>query len=140
MFYGRENAVETFLSEILKKEAKIREGLSNPNTIVMMAEDWEKHKNATECHICDKRLWRDSFLDSIPICDHDTGLHCGQSHKSCYYSEMKKMGFIGPKIQRKERDNIDQWVENNQETCLFCAEPLLRQNFRLCERLLSCDR
>ena len=40
------------------------------------------------------------------------------------------MEFIGPKRERPERDQIDQWIAKNQETCLFCAEPLLKQNHK----------
>ena len=40
------------------------------------------------------------------------------------------MEFIGPKREGKERDKIDQWIANNQETCLFCAEPFLKQNHK----------
>ena len=40
------------------------------------------------------------------------------------------MEFTGPKRERKERDKIDQWIAKNQETCLFCAEPLLKQNHK----------
>ena len=42
----------------------------------------------------------------------------------------KKIEFIGPKRQRKEREKIDQWIVTNQEKCLFCAEPLLKQNHK----------
>ena len=31
---------------------------------------------------------------------------------------------------RKPKDEIDQWIANNQETCLFCADPLLVPNFK----------
>ena len=41
-----------------------------------------------------------------------------------------KKGIYWPKRERKERDKIDQWIANNQETCLFCAEPLLKQNHK----------
>ena len=119
--YRGENAVE---------EMAIRESLATPKPLVMTAEDWEKHKNSTECHISNKSLIKDLFLDSIPVCDHDTGSYCGQSHKNCYYATLKKMEFIAPKRERKERDKIDQWIANNQETCLFCAEPLLKQNHK----------
>jgi len=74
-------------------------------------------------------LIKDEFLDSIPVCDHDTGRYCGQSHKG-YYVALKKIKFVGPKRERKEKDKIDKWIEKNQETCLFCAEPLLQKNYR----------
>ena len=94
-FWGQslrgENAVGKFLSDILQEEVAIRESLATPKSIVMTAEDWQKHKNATECHICDKSLIKDRFLDSIPVCDHDTGSYCGQSQKGCYYFALKQM-------------------------------------------------
>ena len=73
---------------------------------------------------------KDEFIDSIPVGDHDTGRYCGQSHKRCYYEALKEIEFVGPKRERKETDKIDQWIAKNQETCLFCAEPLMKQNFR----------
>ena len=73
----------------------------------MTPEDWQNHKNATECHIGDESLFKDSFLDSTPVCDPNTDRYCGQSHKMCYYVAMKNIEFIGPKQQRKQRDEID---------------------------------
>ena len=125
-----ENAVGTFLSDILQEEVKIRESLATPKPIDMTAEDWQKFKNAKDCHVCNKSLIKDESLDSMPIWDHDTGSYCGQSHKGCYYAALKKIKFVGPKRERKEKDKIDEWVAKNQETCLFCAEPLMKKNFR----------
>ena len=62
-----ENAVSTFLSDILLEEVKIRESLAVPKPIVMTEEDLEKFKNATDCHICNKSLIKDEFLDSLPV-------------------------------------------------------------------------
>jgi len=42
--YRGENAVGTFLSDILQEEEKIRESLAVPKPIDMTAEDWEKFK------------------------------------------------------------------------------------------------
>ena len=128
--YRGENAARTFLSDMLQEEVKIRESLATPKPIVMTYEDWEDYKNAKNCHICNKSLIKDKFLDSIPVCDHDTGCYCGQSHKGCYYAALKKIKLVGPKRERKEKDKIDQWIANNQEECLFCAEPLLQKNYR----------
>ena len=100
--YRGENAVGAFLSDILQEEVAIRESLATPKPIVMTAEDWQKHKNATECHICNKSLIKDRFFDSIPVCDHDTGSYCGQSHKGCYYFALEQMEFIGPKRERQK--------------------------------------
>ena len=114
----------------MKEETKIRESLAAPQPLVMTTEDWKKHKSATERHICNESLYKDSFLDCIPVCHQDTGHYCGQSHKMCYYVAMKKIEFIGPKREIKQRDEIDQCVEKNQEECMFCSEPLLKQNFK----------
>ena len=128
--YRAENEVGIFLSDILHEEMAIRESLATPKPLLMKAKDWEKHKNATECHICNESLMKDLYLDSIPVYDHDPGDYCGQSHKGCYYVALKEMEFSGPKGERKERDKIDQWIADNQKTCLFCAEPLLKQNHK----------
>jgi len=62
--YRGENAVGMFLSDILQEEEKIRESLTAPKPIVMAAKDWEKFRKATDCHICNKSLIKDEFLDS----------------------------------------------------------------------------
>ena len=48
------------------------------------------------------------------------------------YVAMKKIEFIGPKRERKQKDEIDDWVAKNQETCLFCGDSLMKQNFKDC--------
>ena len=65
--YRGENAVGTFLSDILQEEEKIRESLVAPKPIVMTAKDWEKFKKANDCHIYNKSLIKDEFLDSLPV-------------------------------------------------------------------------
>jgi len=75
--YRGENAVGTFLSDILQEDEKIRVSLATPEPIDMTAEDWEKFKNANDCHVCNKSLIKDEFLDSMPIWNHDTGSYCG---------------------------------------------------------------
>ena len=45
---------------------------------------------------------------------------------------MKKIEFIGPKRERKQKDEIDLWVAKNQETCLFCGDSLMKQNYKDC--------
>ena len=130
--YRGKNAVGTFLREIVNEETKITEILATPHPLVMTVEDCENHKIATDCYIWSESLFRDSFLDSLPVCDHDTGRYCGQSRKMCYYLARKKIEFIGPKRERKQKDKIDDWVAKNQETCLFCGDSLMKQNFKDC--------
>jgi len=62
--YRGENAVGTFLSDILQEEEKIRESLAAPKPIEMTWKDWENFENAVDCHICNKSLIKDEFLDS----------------------------------------------------------------------------
>ena len=38
--------------------------------------------------------------------------------------------FTGPPRERQPKDAIDQWIAKSQETCLFCAEPLLEANLK----------
>ena len=45
----------------------MRGDMANKRPLVMTNEDWKKHRNATECHICDKSLCKDLFLDSMAI-------------------------------------------------------------------------
>ena len=102
--------------------------MANKRPLVMTNEDWRRHKNATECHICNKSLVKDLFLDSVPVHDPDAGKYCGQSHRRCCF--MARKLFMEPQRERKERAEIDQWIGNNQETCLFCADPLLVPNYK----------
>jgi len=104
----------------------MRAELANSKPLLMMPEDWEKQKcNATDGHICNKSLVKDLFLDSISVYDYETGGYFGKSHKRCHCEAIRKINFFGPQKERKVRDQTDQWIANNQETCLFCTKPLL---------------
>ena len=122
--YRGENAGGMFLSDIVQEEAKIREIFAAPKPIAMTNEVWQKHKNATECHICDKSLKKDNFFDSMPVYDHNTGSHCGQSHKKCHYFALKQMEFIGTKNARKARDGIDEWIAKTNRKHVCSAQNL----------------
>ena len=139
--YRGKNAVEVFLKALLQVETKIRGLLATPKPLVMIAEDWEKHQNSTECHICNKTLIKDLFLDSIPVCDHDTGSYCGQSHKSCYYAALKKNRiYRAKKCKKRKRQNRP--MDSKQSGNMFA----LRRTFaeakpqRLCEGSLPHNR
>ena len=97
--------------------------MANKRPLVMTNEDWQKHRNATECHICDKSLYKDLYLDSMAVYDPDSGKYCGQSHRAA-------KNKYAPHNIKKPKDEIDQWIANSQETCLFCADPLLVPNFK----------
>ena len=59
----------------------------------------------------------------MEVFDPDSGKYCGQSHRRCYHQAANSR--YAPCEIRKPKDAIDQWITINQETCLFCAEPLL---------------
>ena len=87
-----------------------------------------KTPNATECPICNKGLVKDLYCDSVAVYDPDSGKYCGQSHRRCYHQAAKNK--YAPHDIRKPKDEIDQLIANNQETCLFCADPLLVPNLK----------
>ena len=126
--YRGEHAVYVFLRWLLEHEEKMREDMANTRPLTMQKEDWQKHRNATECHICKKSLTKELFLDSMEVYDPENGKYCGQSHRRCYHKAAK--GRYAPCEIRKRKDKIDQWISKSQKTCLFCAEPLLVPNFK----------
>ena len=127
----------TFLSDILQKEVKIRESLAAPNPIVMTAEDWEKFKKATDCHICNKSLTKDEFLDSLPVWNSEEAgeegsekcSYWGQGHKKCFYMAQKEQKWGVQRLKRLA-DKKDQLEAKSQENCKYCGNPLLQKNFR----------
>ena len=102
--YRGENAMEVFLKELLELEKTIREILAEPKPITMKAEDWEKHKNATECHICNKSLIKEQFLDLLPVWNNED-CYCGQSHKKCFYTAQRNESDQVEKVGRHKRQN-----------------------------------
>ena len=65
--YRGEDAVYVFLRYLLNKEIEMREDMSNKRPLVMTNEDWQKYRNAAECHICNKSLYKDLYLDSMEV-------------------------------------------------------------------------
>ena len=124
MVYRGKNGVGTFLRAILQVETEIRESLAAPQPIVMTPEDWEKFKKAADCHVCNKNLIKDQFLDSLPDWNNQTDSYGGQSHKKCFYEAQKKWYFL-----RLRRRLTDQNIQH-QKNCIFCGNPLLKKNFR----------
>ena len=57
----------------------------------MTNKDWYEFKNAHSCHICEKKLVKENFWDSLPV--YATGhiskkeKYQGQYHKRCFYEE-----------------------------------------------------
>ena len=123
-----EDAVFVFLTWLKGHEREMREDMENKRPLVMTNEDWQKHRNAGECHICNKSLYKDLYLDSMAVYDPDTKKYSGQSHRRCYHQAVNNR-YV-PYERRRPKDAIDQWIANTQETCLFCADPLLVPNFK----------
>ena len=69
-------------------------------------------------------LYLQKYFDSVAVYDHNTGMHVlwPKPQKMLLRSHPKNK-FIGPQRERKLKDQMDQWIAVNQETCLFCAEP-----------------
>ena len=158
--YRGENAVKEFLNGILQEETKIRESLATPKPIVMTDEDWEDYKNAKNCHICNKSLIKEEYLDSLPVFKIEEGggkcSYRGQWHKRCYYKVQKQQqkeqkmkrevmieenDIIELKNETEKKDNgiitlkrvtekKDQEQAKAQVNCYFCEKPLLQKNFR----------
>ena len=64
----------------------------------------------------------------MEVYDSDSGKYCGQSHRRCCHNAMN--GRYASREIRKPKDAIDRWIAINQETCLFCSDPLLVPNFK----------
>ena len=65
--YRGENAEKSFLESIMQEKEKIREMLAEPKPITMTHEDWYDFKNAYNCHICEKKLVKENYWDSLPV-------------------------------------------------------------------------
>ena len=126
-YRGRE-AVYVFLKWMQNHEKEMREDMADKRPLVMTPEDWQKHRGASDCHICCKSLVKGLYLDSMAVYDYESGKYCGQSHRRCYHQAAKNK--YTPQERRQPKDAIDIWIEKTQETCLFCAEPLLVPNFK----------
>ena len=108
--------------------------MTTPKPIVMTPKDWEKLKSATDCHICDKSLIKDEFLDSLPVWSTEGGdekcSYKGQGHKKCFYKAQKQRQKWGVIKLKGLIDKKDQLKAKTQENCMFCESPLLQKNFR----------
>ena len=133
--YRGENAVGTFLNDILQEEVKIRDSLAEKKPIVMEPEEWVKFKNATDCHICNKSLIKDEFLDSLPVWSIEGGegsekcSYRGQWHKKCFYRAQKEQQWGILRLKRLT-DKKDKLEAKFQKNCRYCGNSLLQKNFR----------
>ena len=126
----------------------------------MTDEDWEDYRNAKNCHICNKSLIKDEYLDSLQVFKIEEGgekcSYRGQWHKRCYYKVQKQQqkeqkmkkevmieenNIIELKNETEKKDNgiitlkcvtekKDQEQAKAQVNCYFCEKPLLQKNFR----------
>jgi len=126
--YRGRDAVYVFLTWLQDNEREMREDMANKRPLVMTPEDWQKHRVAINCHICNNSLVKDVYCDSMTVYDYDSGKCCGQSHRRCYHQAAKNK--YAPQERRQPKDAIDVWIANSQEKCLFCADPLLVPNFK----------
>ena len=54
--YRGEDAVFEFLRHLLNREREMREDMANRRPLLMTNEDWQKLRNARECHILQQKL------------------------------------------------------------------------------------
>jgi len=105
----------------------------------MTWKDWENFKKATDCHVCNKTLIKDEFMDSLPVWNVEEAgeegegekwSYWGQGHQKCFYmaqKEKKKWGIQRLKRLEEEKDQLE---AKSQENCKYCGNPLLQKNFR----------
>jgi len=126
--------VGTFFREILQEEVRIRESLAAPKPIVMEPKDWEKFKSTTYCHICNKSLIKDEFLDSLPVWSIEGGKKCsfkGQGHKKCFYKAQNEQRQKWRVLWLKRlTDKKDQLEAKKQKNCMLCGNPLLQKKLQ----------
>ncbi|KAK3801763.1 hypothetical protein RRG08_043778 [Elysia crispata] len=77
--YRGPNAAEHFLRALQEEERGIQKVLAKPQAIRMTRADWESHRTASRCHVCDKPLEGDSVKDHC----HITGRYRGAAHSDC---------------------------------------------------------
>ena len=64
---------------MVKEQTTIHTSLAQRIRLRLTQEDWEAHRSARECHICDKSLGKDSTRD----CCHITGAYRGAAFNTC---------------------------------------------------------
>ena len=145
--YRGENAVKSFLESIMQEKEKIREMLAKQEPITMTHEDWYDFKNAYNCHICEKKLVKENYWDSLPV--YTKGLvskkekYQGQYHKRCFFNEQKdrqeEFKLLGSyatekddfeTIKLKKPEQKDRQKAKQQTNCYLCKKPLLQKNYR----------
>ncbi|KAK3740268.1 hypothetical protein RRG08_031987 [Elysia crispata] len=77
--YRGPDAAEYFLRALQEEERGIKGVLANPQNIRMTSSDWESHRTACRCYVCDDLLKGDSVRDHC----HITGKYRGAAHSAC---------------------------------------------------------
>ena len=145
--YRGENAVKSFLESIMQEKEKIREMLAKQEPITMTHEDWYDFKNAYNCNICEKKLVKENYWDSLPV--YTKGLvskkekYQGQYHKRCFFNEQKdrqeEFKLLGSyateeddfeTIILKKPEQKDRQKAKQQTDYYLCKKPLLQKNYR----------
>ena len=52
---------------MVAEEKKIVEQLQNKKPMIMTQKVWQDLKNAVDCHVCNKKLVKGKFMDSLPV-------------------------------------------------------------------------
>ena len=145
--YRGENAVKSFLERLVIVKDKIRENLSKVKPLTLTHEDWYNFKNADSCHICEKKLVKENFLDSLPV--YTTGYitkkekYRGQYHKRCFYEQLNQQSELMEilcqnatkeddceMIKLKKIGKDDKQKAEKQTDCYSCKKPLLQKYYR----------
>ena len=145
--YRGVNAVKSFLESIMQEKEKIRQMLTQQKPVTMTHEDWYDFKNAYNCHICEKKLVKENYWDSLPV--YTKGLitkkekYQGQYHKRCFFNEQKdrQEEFELQGCNATEEDDFemiilkkpeqkDKQKAKKQTDCYLCKKPLLQKNYR----------
>ena len=77
--YRGPDAAEHFLRALQEEERRIKGVLANSKNMRMTRADWETHRTARRCHVCDDCLKGDSVRDHC----HITGKYRGAAHSAC---------------------------------------------------------
>ena len=141
--YRGKNSVRTFLKSLTMVKDKIREQLAQVEPLAMTKEDWHDYKTATNCHICEKNLVKENFLDSMPVFTkvEKESKYQGQYHKRCFYNKRKEMteeydqmGCLTEKefetIILKKPGQEDREEAEKQTDCYLCKKPLQHEKYR----------
>ena len=62
-----EGAVNSCLESIMQEKEKIREMLAKPKPVTMLQKNWYDFKTAENCYICEKKLVKENYWDSLPV-------------------------------------------------------------------------